>query len=63
MIVYINEVDKDYGTVSDTLKKEFETLQDANEWCVAESWSGYHYCVDVDLTVAVNKQLKEKTIG
>lgn len=55
MKVYITEYDKDYHTVTNTLKKEFETLEQAEAWCEKESWSGYTYWIDRELTKAVNE--------
>lgn len=62
MKVFINEFDNDYRTVTETIEKEFSTVEDARLWCRHESWSGYRYFVDVDLTKAANpvKEVKVK---
>lgn len=55
MKVFINEYDKDYHTVTDTIEKEFDNLGQAQLWCKENSWSGYSYWIDKSLTDAVNK--------
>lgn len=60
MIVFIDEWDNDYGVITNRLRKEFSSIEEAEGWCVKESWSGYSYDVDINLTNAMNK---EKTIG
>lgn len=57
MRVLINEYDRDYHTVTDTLDKEFSSLVEAELWCKENTWSGYSYWIDRSLTAAVNKQL------
>lgn len=56
MKVFIDEYDRDYGTVVGYLEKDFETLEDAEVWCKENSWSGYSYWIDRSLTKAVNKE-------
>lgn len=55
MRVFITEYDKDYRSYTDTIEKEFESLQEAEEWCRKASWSGYAYFIDRSLTKAINE--------
>lgn len=56
MKVFINEFDRDYGTVTDSITKEFQSIQEADIWCKENSWSGYHYYVDTKMTQLVNEE-------
>lgn len=58
MKVFINEVDNDYHTVTETIEKEFGTLEEAQQWCRDERWSGYSYFIDREMTEAINKEPK-----
>lgn len=62
MKVFINEFDNDYRTVTETIEKEFSSIEEARIWCGQASWSGYSYFVDVNLTRADNavKEVKVK---
>lgn len=55
MIVYINEIDRDYHVVVKTLKKEFKSIKQAEEWCRENKWSGCWYYIDRKLTEAANE--------
>ncbi|WP_214670352.1 hypothetical protein, partial [Escherichia coli] len=54
MRVFIIEWDKDYNSYNNTIEKEFESLQEAEEWCREASGSGYVYFIDSSLTKSVN---------
>lgn len=54
MKVFINEYDRDYHTITETVEKEFDTLGQAEQWCRDNKWSGYSYFIDHELTKAVN---------
>lgn len=41
----IIEIDRDYRAWSDTLYKEFDSLEEAENWCRDESRTGYDYHV------------------
>jgi len=42
----IVEFDKDYKVVTGTAVKKFNSLEEAEEYCKKESWSGYYYFVE-----------------
>lgn len=54
MIVYINKFDNDYHTITDHFNREFTSVEEAEQWCEDESWSGYTYYVDKSMTEALN---------
>lgn len=39
----ILEFDTDYHTVVDVLRKEFNTVEEAEKWCDKNDGSGYRY--------------------
>lgn len=41
----IVEVDRDYNTITNILEMSFINLEEAEEWCRKESWTGYFYYV------------------
>lgn len=43
----IIEIDRDYRTYTGSEIKEFDSLQEAEEYCIKESWTGYDYYVDI----------------
>ncbi|XKX17412.1 hypothetical protein MVUOKPPV_CDS0015 [Klebsiella phage phi1_175008] len=55
MRVFIDEFDKDYRTITNNFEKEFDSMQEAEEWCKEASWSGYTYLIDMSLTKAINE--------
>lgn len=55
MRVFIIEYDKDYNSYNNTIEKEFESLQEAEDWCIEASWSGYGYFIDRSRTKSANE--------
>lgn len=55
MRVFIDEFDRDYRTITNSLEKEFDSIQEAEEWCKEASGSGYTYLIDMSLTKAINE--------
>lgn len=55
MNVYIVKFDNDYHTMTDSFDKEFTSIEEAEQWCKDESWSGYTYYVDTSMTKALNE--------
>lgn len=61
MKVFIDEYDNDYRAVTDTFEKEFETLEEAEQWCRDNKWSGYSYFIDRCRTKSANPgKIKER---
>lgn len=54
MRVAIIEVDRDYNVPIGWSVKEFNSIEEAKEWCKKETWTGYEYHIDDERTRWLN---------